>query len=128
MKNPCWNRLFFGGANKTLLFFGFPVSNPTVLTDNPTGLVAFSSPTRLIGTDCGTGDSARVNGGETRLGAVPIAFEIESNGRIGRETGNDGIRRGKVDEVGEGEGEPEHEVGDTAPFPTPPGRYTEFEE
>lgn len=27
------------------------------------------------------------------VGAVPIAFVIESNGRIGRETGNEGVRR-----------------------------------
>jgi len=37
-----------------------------------------------------------------RLGAVPIAFEMESKGRIGRETGKDGMRRGKVADVGEG--------------------------
>lgn len=31
--------------------------------------------------------------GETRLGWVPMALEIESKGLIGRETGNEGVRR-----------------------------------
>jgi hypothetical protein len=77
----------------------------------------------------GAGDSERERGGETRFGAVPIAFEIESNGRIGRDTGKEGIRRGKVADVGEGEeGAVVHayEEGDVVHIPVP--RNTEFED
>lgn len=36
----------------------------------------------------------RVTGGETRLLLVPMALEMESKGRMGLETGKEGIRRG----------------------------------
>lgn len=40
------------------------------------------------------GASTRETGGIGRLLLVPMALEIESNGRMGFETGNEGIRRG----------------------------------
>lgn len=113
IKKPFWNRLFFGGSRRTLLLFCLPVSSPVVCTDSPFGFILsccccclFSSP------ETAPNDSARDKGGETRLGAVPIAFEIESKGRMGRETGNEGMRRGKVAEVGEGEFGDVGDVGD----------------
>lgn len=43
-------------------------------------------------------------GERVRFAAVllPIALEIESKGRMGLETGNDGIRRGNAEEFSEG--------------------------
>ena len=124
--------MFFGGARRTLLFFCLPVSNPTVLTDNPFGfMLSLSSiPEAAEAAGAGTNDSARDKGGETRFGAVPIALEIESNGRIGRETGKEGIRRGKVAEVGEGEVGDVGDVGEVqVAMPNPPLlRYTELED
>lgn len=40
------------------------------------------------------GASTRETGEGRRLLLVPMAFEIESNGRMGFDTGNEGIRRG----------------------------------
>lgn len=96
--------MLFGGARRTLLFFCLPVSSPVVCTDNPFGFILSLSSAAPVE---GANDSARDKGGETRFGAVPIALEMESNGRIGRETGNDGVRRGNVADVGEAD------VGDT---------------
>jgi len=77
MKNPFAKRLFLGGSRRTLLLFGF-------------GLVFISSsPKSTEGTKTG----ARV------IGAVPIAFEMESKGRSGRETGKEGLRRGRTVEI-----------------------------
>jgi len=72
IKNPLAKREFLGGSSRTLLLFGF-------------GLVFISSsPESTEGAKTG----ARV------IGAVPIALEMESKGRSGRETGKEGLRRG----------------------------------
>jgi len=73
MKNPVAKRGFFGGSRRTLLLFGF-------------GFVFISSSPPESTEDATAG--GRV------IGVVPIAFEMESNGRNGRETGKDGLRRG----------------------------------
>ena len=72
MKNPHAKRGFLVGSRRTLLLFGF-------------GLVfIFNSP-----------DSAEgAKSGGPVIAAVPIAFEMESKGLSGRETGNEGLRRG----------------------------------
>lgn len=72
MKNPLAKRGFLGGSRRTSLRFGF-------------GLVFISSSPELRE---GAETGARV------IGAVPIAFEMESKGRSGRETGKEGLRRG----------------------------------
>jgi hypothetical protein len=72
IKNPFAKRGFLGGSRRTLLLFGF-------------GLAFISS----------SPDSTEGGEGGARVtGVVPIAFEMESNGRSGRETGKDGLRRG----------------------------------
>ena len=72
MKNPLAKRGFLGGSRRMSLRFGF-------------GLVFISSsPEPTEGAKTG----ARV------IGALPIAFEMESKGRSGRETGKEGLRRG----------------------------------
>lgn len=74
MKNPHAKRGFLVGSRRTLLLFGF-------------GLVFISNspdPT----------DGAK-SGGPV-IAAVLIAFEMESKGLSGRETGKEGLRRGRT--------------------------------
>lgn len=74
MKKPLAKRGFLGGSRRTLLFFGF-------------GLVFISSSPE---------STQDADAGARSIGAVPvrIAFEMESKGRSGRETGKEGLRRG----------------------------------
>ena len=80
MKNPHAKRGFLVGSRRTLLFFGFGL---TFISNSP---------------DWTEG----VKAGGPVIAALPIAFEMESKGRRGRETGKEGLRRGgrTVDIVG----------------------------
>ena len=72
MKNPHAKRGFLVGSRRTLLLFGFGlafISNSPVLAEG-------------------------AKAGGPVIAAVPIAFEMESKGRSGRETGKEGLRRG----------------------------------
>jgi len=76
IKKPFWKRLFFGGSKSLLLRLG--------LTSSAKGFSSLIA----VGTTREIGRERRL------LLLVPMALEIESNGRIGFETGNEGIRRG----------------------------------
>lgn len=95
IKKPPWNRLFFGGSNSLLLLQGFGLVSDGLLCSVaiPCGLGGFSS------RDLAANGASVAGAG--RLGYVPIALEIESKGRSGRETGNEGVRRWKDGEIGE---------------------------
>jgi hypothetical protein len=72
VKNPHAKRGFLVGSRRTLFLFGFGfafISNSPELTEG-------------------------AKAGGPVIAAAPIAFEIESKGRSGRETGKEGLRRG----------------------------------
>jgi hypothetical protein len=95
MKKPFWKRLFLGGSNNLLLLLGLGFSSSPLMSHSPfPEVTGFSPPTEGRVSTC-----EGVGIGRFVIALVPIAFEIESKGRIGFETGNDGIRRGKVGEV-----------------------------
>lgn len=73
MKNPHAKRGFLVGSRRTLLLFDFGL---TFISNSPDST-----------------DGAKEAGGPV-IAVVPIAFEMESKGRSGRETGKEGLRRG----------------------------------
>ena len=87
MKNPFWKRLFFGGSISLLLLHGFGFESNCAGSAAVTAF-DFGLFSRVL--EAANGASVV---GETRLGCVPMALEIESNGLMGRETGNEGVRR-----------------------------------